>query len=55
MAQNIMAAANDLRPVQARANLESMMHRQVELRKEETKVIHECVLPSYSFRFPPAL
>jgi len=41
MAQNIMAAANDLRPVQARANLEMMMHRQLELRREETKAIHE--------------
>ncbi|THH17769.1 hypothetical protein EUX98_g9064 [Antrodiella citrinella] len=41
MAQNIMAAANDLRPVQARANLEMMMHRQLELRKDETKAIHE--------------
>ncbi|TCD60046.1 Mediator of RNA polymerase II transcription subunit 7 [Steccherinum ochraceum] len=41
MAQNIMAAANDLRPVQARANLETMMRRQLELRREETKSIHE--------------
>ncbi|OJT14055.1 Mediator of RNA polymerase II transcription subunit 7 [Trametes pubescens] len=40
LAQNIMAAANDLRPVQARGNLELMMRRQVELRKEETKTIH---------------
>lgn len=35
-----MAAANDLRPVQARGNLERMMQRQLELRKEETKAIH---------------
>ncbi|KAH8099399.1 MED7 protein-domain-containing protein [Cristinia sonorae] len=41
MAQNIMAAANDLRPVQARANLERMMHRQLELRREETNAIHD--------------
>ncbi|TFY79309.1 hypothetical protein EWM64_g4707 [Hericium alpestre] len=41
LAQNVMAAANDLRPVQARANLESMMQRQLENRKEETKAIHE--------------
>ena len=40
LAQNIMAAANDLRPVQARGNLELMMRRQVELRREETKTIH---------------
>lgn len=40
LAQNIMAAANDLRPVQARGNLELMMRRQLELRKEETKTIH---------------
>ena len=43
LAQNIMAAANDLRPVQARGNLELMMQRQLELRKEETKAIHTCV------------
>ncbi|KZT08194.1 uncharacterized protein LAESUDRAFT_724208 [Laetiporus sulphureus 93-53] len=40
LAQNVMAAANDLRPVQARGNLELMMRRQLELRKEETKAIH---------------
>jgi len=40
MGQNIMGAANDLRPVQARGNLEAMMTRQLELRKDETKVIH---------------
>ena len=43
LSQNIMAAANDLRPVQARGNLELMMRRQLELRKEETKAIHACV------------
>ncbi|KAF8506609.1 MED7 protein-domain-containing protein [Russula emetica] len=41
LAQNIMAAANDLRPVQARASLELMMKRQLELRREETMTIHE--------------
>jgi len=41
MAQNIMAAANDLRPVQARCNLELMMKRQLDLRKEETRILHE--------------
>ncbi|KAJ3477956.1 hypothetical protein NLI96_g10104 [Meripilus lineatus] len=41
MAQNIMAAANDLRPVQARGSLEIMMKRQLELRQEETKAIHK--------------
>lgn len=41
LAQNIMAAANDLRPVQARVNLELMMKRQLELRREETRAIHE--------------
>ncbi|KAI0080346.1 hypothetical protein K474DRAFT_1682729 [Panus rudis PR-1116 ss-1] len=41
LAQNVMAAANDLRPVQARGNLELMMRRQLELRKEETRTIHE--------------
>ncbi|KAI9461170.1 MED7 protein-domain-containing protein [Russula earlei] len=40
LAQNIMAAANDLRPVQARASLELMMKRQLELRREETITIH---------------
>jgi len=40
LAQNLMAAANDLRPVQARVNLELMMKRQLELRREETKEIH---------------
>ncbi|KAI0634246.1 MED7 protein-domain-containing protein [Trametes polyzona] len=40
LAQNIMAAANDLRPVQARANLELMMRHQLEVRREETKAIH---------------
>ncbi|KAL9716546.1 hypothetical protein Ac2012v2_000994 [Leucoagaricus gongylophorus] len=40
---NLMAAANDLRPVQARGNLESMMRRQLELRREETKTLHESV------------
>ena len=44
LAQNIMAAANDLRPVQARGNLELMMRRQLELRREDTKAIHSCVL-----------
>jgi len=39
MAQNIMAVANDLRPVQARCNLESMMQRQLALCREETKTI----------------
>ncbi|KAF9244521.1 MED7 protein-domain-containing protein [Melanogaster broomeanus] len=40
LAQNLMAAANDLRPVQARGHLESMMQRQLELRREETQAIH---------------
>ncbi|KAI0733305.1 MED7 protein-domain-containing protein [Fomitopsis betulina] len=40
LAQNIMAAANDLRPVQARGNLELILQRQLELRREETKAIH---------------
>ncbi|EIN14037.1 hypothetical protein PUNSTDRAFT_117642 [Punctularia strigosozonata HHB-11173 SS5] len=40
LAQNMIAATNDLRPVQARANLELMMRRQLELRKEETAAIH---------------
>ncbi|KAH9964250.1 MED7 protein-domain-containing protein [Russula dissimulans] len=41
LAQNVMAAANDLRPVQARASLELMMKRQLEHRREETRAIHE--------------
>ncbi|KJA25806.1 hypothetical protein HYPSUDRAFT_134027 [Hypholoma sublateritium FD-334 SS-4] len=41
LSQNLMAAANDLRPVQARGNLESMMRRQLEIRREETRNIHE--------------
>ncbi|KAJ7170121.1 MED7 protein-domain-containing protein [Mycena filopes] len=40
LGQNLMAAANDLRPVQARGNLELMMRRQLDLRKEETKTLH---------------
>ncbi|KAG6832522.1 hypothetical protein H0H92_000151 [Tricholoma furcatifolium] len=40
LSQNIMAAANDLRPVQARENLESMMRRQLELRRSETEALH---------------
>lgn len=40
MSQNIMSAANDLRPVQARFNLEAMMRRQLELRREETAALH---------------
>ncbi|KAK7463864.1 hypothetical protein VKT23_005799 [Stygiomarasmius scandens] len=40
LGQNLMAAANELRPVQARGNLETMMKRQLELRKEETSAIH---------------
>ncbi|KAI0322157.1 MED7 protein-domain-containing protein [Amylostereum chailletii] len=41
LTQNIMAAANDLRPVQARVNLELLMQRQLDFRREETKAIHE--------------
>ena len=57
LSQNLMAAANDLRPVQAwffeilwkpwpdfcqaRGNLESMMRRQLELRRQETKNLHQ--------------
>ncbi|KAL1670840.1 MED7 protein-domain-containing protein [Schizophyllum commune] len=40
LTQNLMATANELRPVQARWNLELMMKRQVELRREETAAIH---------------
>ncbi|KAF5368593.1 hypothetical protein D9758_002335 [Tetrapyrgos nigripes] len=40
LGQNLMAAANELRPVQARSNLETMMKRQLELRREETSAIH---------------
>ncbi|KAG7098981.1 hypothetical protein E1B28_000867 [Marasmius oreades] len=40
LAQNLMAAANDLRPVQARVHLELMMKRQLELRREETNVLN---------------
>ncbi|KAF8531923.1 MED7 protein-domain-containing protein [Gautieria morchelliformis] len=40
MGQNIMGAANDLRPVQARTHLETMMTRQLELRREETKAVN---------------
>ena len=50
LAQNIMAAANDLRPVQARGNLELMMRRQLELRREETKAIHSYVYYRAVFR-----
>jgi mediator of RNA polymerase II transcription subunit 7 len=65
LAQNVIAAANDLRPIQvrrpspsdamsarvtvldvyqARASLELMMKHQLELRREETRAIHEFVL-----------
>ncbi|KAH7885966.1 mediator complex, subunit Med7, partial [Phlebopus sp. FC_14] len=40
LSQNLMAAANDLRPVQARGHLENMMIRQLALRREETKAVH---------------
>ncbi|KAI6136472.1 MED7 protein-domain-containing protein [Pisolithus sp. B1] len=40
LAQNLMAAANDLRPVQARGNLERMMQCQLDIRREETRAIH---------------
>ncbi|KAF8632972.1 hypothetical protein AX15_001569 [Amanita polypyramis BW_CC] len=40
LSQNIMAAANDLRPVQARVSLELMMKRQLEIRREETRTLH---------------
>jgi mediator of RNA polymerase II transcription subunit 7 len=40
LAQNLMAAANDLRPVQARVNLESMMRAQLAQRGAETAAIH---------------
>jgi len=41
MSQNITAAANDLRPAQARVNLETMIIHQVELRRSESKAIRE--------------
>ncbi|KAG8806092.1 hypothetical protein FRC17_005183, partial [Serendipita sp. 399] len=37
---NLGWAVNEFRPVQARMNLESMMQRQIEVRREETRVIH---------------
>ncbi|KAJ7631210.1 MED7 protein-domain-containing protein [Roridomyces roridus] len=37
---NLMAAANELRPVQARGNLELLMRRQLDLRREETRLLH---------------
>jgi len=40
LTQNLMAAANELRPMQARSNLEAMMKRQLELRRQETAAIH---------------
>ncbi|TFK36901.1 MED7 protein-domain-containing protein [Crucibulum laeve] len=40
LSQNLMAAANDLRPIQARGNLELMMNRQLQLRREETNLLH---------------
>ncbi|CAK5280313.1 unnamed protein product [Mycena citricolor] len=41
LGQNLMAAANDLRPVQARGNLEVMLQRQLDLRRSETQALHE--------------
>ncbi|TFK30836.1 hypothetical protein FA15DRAFT_699260 [Coprinopsis marcescibilis] len=40
LSQNLTNAANNIRPMQARFNLELMMKRQLELRREETKSIH---------------
>ncbi|KAH8835784.1 MED7 protein-domain-containing protein [Flagelloscypha sp. PMI_526] len=40
LGQNLMAAANELRPVQARGNLELMMKRQLEHRRNETAELH---------------
>ncbi|KAH7106402.1 MED7 protein-domain-containing protein [Auriculariales sp. MPI-PUGE-AT-0066] len=37
---NLMAAANDMRPAQARANVEGLLRRQLDLRREETKKLH---------------
>jgi mediator of RNA polymerase II transcription subunit 7 len=75
LSQNIMAAANDLRPVQvcyacngllypwidtpyiiqARMNLESLMKKQLELRKEETKALHSYELSPSSIFLTDAL
>jgi len=41
MCQNITAAANDLRPAQARVNLEAMVRRQLDLRRSETQAIQD--------------
>lgn len=51
MCQNIMSAANDLRPVQARYNLEAMMTRQLEIRREETASFHKFVSLTLSNAF----
>jgi len=39
MSQNIIAAANDLRPAQARVNIEALIRNQIELRRSETQFI----------------
>ncbi|KAI0034132.1 MED7 protein-domain-containing protein [Vararia minispora EC-137] len=41
LAQNILAAANELRPVQARVNVEMLLKRQLDFRRAETRAIHE--------------
>ncbi|EGN97844.1 hypothetical protein SERLA73DRAFT_182601 [Serpula lacrymans var. lacrymans S7.3] len=40
LSQNILAAANDLRPVQARGHLEHIMKQQLDLRRGETNAIN---------------
>jgi mediator of RNA polymerase II transcription subunit 7 len=37
---------NEFRPIQARMTLESMMRRQIDIRREETKAIHGSVTPA---------
>lgn len=43
MSQNITAAANDLRPAQARVNLELMLRAQLQSRKKESRLIKQSV------------
>jgi mediator of RNA polymerase II transcription subunit 7 len=37
---NLGWLVNEFRPIQARMALESMMQRQIDIRREETKIIH---------------
>jgi mediator of RNA polymerase II transcription subunit 7 len=43
LSENLIAAANDLRPLQARVNIEHMLRSQLDTRRAETAEIHAYV------------